>query len=59
MRNKSLSFEPRKYVPNIEKKEFGSVPVSLSNVAETFINKLNLDKQPITEVINLYLFFTH
>lgn len=50
-RNKSLSFEPRQYVPNIEKKEFGRQPVDLINVEETFVDKLNLDKKPVTEVI--------
>ncbi len=50
-RNKSSAFEPRQYVPNIEKKEFGRQPVDLNNLEETFVNKLNLDKKPIAEVI--------
>jgi len=45
-----VSFEPRKYVPNIEKKEFGREPVDLSNVAGSFVEKLNLDKKPVSEV---------
>jgi hypothetical protein len=49
-RNKSVSFEPRNYVPNIEKKEFGRSQVSLNDVPNTFIDKLNLDKKTVTEV---------
>lgn len=54
IRNKSVSFEPRQYVPNIEKKEFGRQPIDLNNVEETFIDKLNLDKKPVSEVISFY-----
>lgn len=52
-RNKSVSFEPRHYVPNIEKKEFGSQPVDLTDVADTFVYKLGLDKKPVTEVYKI------
>lgn len=55
-RNKSVSFEPRKYVPSIEKKEFGRDPVSLQNVPETFVNKLGLEKKPISEVFKYFKF---
>lgn len=49
-RNKSVTFEPRNYVPSIEKKEFGREPVSLEDVPETFVDKLGLEKKPISEV---------
>lgn len=49
-RNKSVSFEPRNYVPTIEKKEFGREPVSLEDVPQTFIEKLGLEQKPISEV---------
>jgi len=56
-RNKSVSFEPRHYVPNIEKKEFGSQQIDLNNVEDTFVDKLNLDKKTITEVILFLIIF--
>ncbi len=46
----SVTFEPRNYVPKIEKKEFGREPVSLNDVPETFIRKLGLEQKPISEV---------
>ena len=59
-RNKSVTFEPRNYVPTIEKKEFGREPVPLNDVAETFVNKLGLEKKPTSEVIKkIFIFFTY
>ena len=49
-RNKSVTFEPRNYKPNIEKREFGREEVPLTDVPETFIEKLGLEKKPISEV---------
>lgn len=49
-RNKSVSFEPRNYVPTIEKKEFGREPVSLEDIPQTFVDKLGLEKKPVSEV---------
>ena len=46
----SVTFEPRNYVPKIEKKEFGRDPVSLNDVPETFVKKLGLEQKPISEV---------
>ena len=54
-RNKSVTYEPRNYVPCIAKKEFGRDPISLDNVPSTFIEKLGLEKKTIDEV-NLYIF---
>ena len=53
-RNKSVSFEPRNYIPCIEKREFGRDPVSLDNVPETFVEKLGLESKPLSEVNNKF-----
>ena len=56
--NKTATFEPRNYVPSIEKKEFGRDPVSLNGVADTFVEKLGLEKKPVSEVIlNIFFLF--
>ena len=57
-RNKSVSFEPRNYVPCIEKKEFGREPVPLNDVADTFVDKLGLDRKPISEVNLNFKFYS-
>ena len=59
-RNKSgsTSFEPRNYIPSIEKKEFGREPVPLNGVADTFVDKLGLDRKPISEVKLNFKFYS-